>query len=155
VLFLRKRKSKLQLKIKRLKETAKLPTRSYSSDAGLDLYACIEKDIDISAIINSFVVIPLGIAIEIPTGYYGHLVGRSGLASRGVFSHQGTIDSGYRGELNAILYTTIVFSEPIIIHSGDRIAQLIILKHESPEVIEVESLSLSPRQTKGLGSTGR
>ena len=150
----------MKLKVKRLKISAKLPTRCYETDAGLDLYACIDKEICFSAQNDNHIVIPLGVAVEIPDGYYGHMVGRSGLATKGIFCHQGTIDSGYRGELNAILYSTDMFphinvGEPVIIKNGDRIAQLIILKCESPEIIEVRNLTISPRQERGLGSTGR
>jgi len=143
----------MQLKVKRLTASAKLPTKAHPSDAGFDIYA------DISEIIpsGSTRLISTGIAIEIPEGYYGRLKGRSGLTSKTLLRVQeGTIDSNYRGEIKVICDSldTELSDVGYMVAKGERIAQLIIQPLPKFEVVEVSDLSNSDRGSNGFGSTG-
>lgn len=145
------------IKVKRLTETAILPTRASEGDAGLDLYADVKADI----ITGRVTKVSTGISVEIPYGYVGLVHPRSGLAAKEgitVVNAPGTIDAGYRGEV-MVLLTSIddkhggsIFGYHV--KPGERIAQLVIQKVELPEVVEVEELSDSVRGAGGFGSTG-
>lgn len=145
------------IKVKRLTETAILPTRASEGDAGLDLYADVKADI----ITGRVTKVSTGIAVEIPYGYVGLVHPRSGLAAKEgitVVNAPGTIDAGYRGEV-MVLLTSIddKHRETIFgyhVQPGERIAQLVIQKVELPEVEEVDELSDSVRGVGGFGSTG-
>ena len=143
----------MQLKVKRLSPSAKLPTKAHSSDAGFDIYA------DTTEVIpsGSTRLISTGIAIEIPEGYYGRLKGRSGLTSKTLLRVQeGTIDSNYRGEIKVICDSldTELSDVGYMVAKGERIAQLIIQPLPKFEVVEVSDLSNSDRGSNGFGSTG-
>ncbi len=97
-----------------------------------------------------------GIAIEIPEGQAGLVLPRSGLADRhgiALVNAPGLIDSGYRGELRVLLLNTDAV-EPFEVSAGDRIAQLVLVRIESPEIEEVDELAESERGTGGFGSSG-
>lgn len=141
---------KLNIKIKKLTERAKLPTKAHPTDAGYDLYAdsqSIDK--------NYNMVYGTGIAVEIPKGYVGLVFPRSSIASTDIMlsNSVGVIDSGYRGEVMTKFKR--VTGEFNTYKVGDRIAQLIIIPY--PEVVfeEVEELSSSDRGEGGYGSSGR
>lgn len=141
---------KLNIKIKKLSESAKLPTKAHPTDAGFDLYAdsqSIDK--------NYNMVYGTGIAVEIPKGYVGLVFPRSSIASTDIMlsNSVGVIDSGYRGEVIAKFKR--VTGEFNTYKVGDRIAQLIIIPY--PEVVfeEVKELSSSDRGEGGYGSSGR
>ena len=146
------------LKVKRLTDTAILPTRATEGDAGLDLYASED------ATVSPFTVTPVktGIAVEIPHGYVGLVHPRSGLAAKygiTVVNAPGTIDAGYRGEVIVLLTRVGVVTNDEVnrvhgIRAGERIAQLVIQKVELPTVEEVYELSDSARGAGGFGSTG-
>lgn len=139
--------------IKRLDEGIPLPTYAKGGDAGADLVTRI----DVSLAPGERKLIPTGIAIALPDGYAAFVHPRSGLAiTHGVsmVNAPGTVDAGFRGELQVILinhdrHETVVFSR------GDRIAQLIIQRVDRAEFIEVSELPRSGRGTDGFGSTGR
>ena len=139
--------------IKRLDETVPLPTYAKGGDAGADLVTRI----DVSLAPGERKLIPTGIAIALPDGYAAFVHPRSGLAIKhgvSIVNAPGTIDAGYRGELQVILinhdrHATVMFSR------GDRIAQLVIQKVEHADFIEVLELPGSGRGTDGFGSTGR
>ena len=98
---------------------------------------------------------PTGIAVSIPDGFAGLVVPRSGLASRhgiSVVNGPGLIDSGYRGEIHAILIN--LGQEPFTIERGDRIAQLVVVPVAEPEYRVVDELPESKRGSDGFGSTG-
>jgi dUTP pyrophosphatase len=98
-----------------------------------------------------------GIAVAIPEGQAGLVIPRSGLAARhgiSVVNAPGLIDSGYRGEVRVLLLNTDR-SEPFDIEPGDRIAQLVLVAVETPELLEVEELDETVRGAGGFGSTGR
>lgn len=141
---------KLNIKIKKLTESAKLPTKAHPTDAGYDLYAdsqSVDK--------NYNMVYGTGIAVEIPKGYVGLVFPRSSIANTDIMlsNSVGVIDSGYRGEVMAKFKR--VTGEFNTYKVGDRIAQLIIIPY--PEVVfeEVEELSSSDRGEGGYGSSGR
>jgi len=137
-----------QMNIKLTSDTAKAPTRAHPSDAGLDCYA------DETVVIESMDTkkVKLGFAIELPEGFELQIRGRSGNSSRGILCHTGTVDSGYRGEVSAII--TNLMPITAIIMRGDRIAQGIIARYISVSPAIVDQLSDSDRGTQGFGSTG-
>lgn len=142
----------MELKVKRLTDTAKLPTRNKHGDMGYDIYA----DEDIVRSSHKLESIKTGIAIELPKGYGAFLVGRSGRTSSSLFRvNLGVIDNGYRGEI-LVMNDILDNGEQQIerFEKGDKIAQLIILPIYDIEVIEVESLSSSDRGDNGFGSSG-
>jgi dUTP pyrophosphatase len=143
----------VRLAIQRLREDAQLPSRSHSDDAGLDLYAA--EPVTLAP--GARAVVPTGIAVEIPERHAGLVVPRSGLAaSHGitVVNAPGLIDAGYRGELKVVLLNTDRDAS-FEVAAGDRIAQLLITRIESPDLIEVAELPPSRRANGGFGSSGR
>lgn len=136
----------LELKVKRLTKTALLPEKNNPSDAGFDVFS--DEEIEVS---DNVCLISTGIAIEIPEGYYGRLKGRSGLTAKtNLRVHEGTIDSGYRGEVKVMVQAHGGYS----VERGDKIAQLIIQPLPDIEVLEVDELSDTDRGSKGFGSSG-
>ena len=142
----------MNLRVRRLDDRAILPTRAYAADAGLDLHA-LEPAVLAPGARTS---VPTGIAVEIPQGHAGLVLPRSGLANRhgiALVNAPGLIDSGYRGELRVLLLNTDR-DAAYEISAGDRIAQLVVVRHESPAVVEVDDLSDSHRGEGGFGSSG-
>ena len=142
----------MSLRVRRLDERAVLPTRAYPGDAGLDLYA-LE-----SAILEpgERASIRTGIAVEIPDDEAGLVLARSGLAARhgiALVNAPGLIDPGYRGEIEVLLLNTDR-SSPFAVSAGDRIAQLVLVRVETPAVVEVGALAASERGAGGFGSSG-
>ena len=143
----------MTLRFKRLSPEARPPAQAHPGDAGYDLFASE------AAILGpgQRASVGTGIAVAIPDGCAGLVLPRSGLARKhgiGLANAPGLIDSGYRGELRVLLLNTDR-DEPFEIEPGDRIAQLVIVRHETPELLEVESLAASARGAGGFGSTGR
>ena len=139
----------MKIKIKKINPDGKVPTRAKSSDAGYDLYSTVDMPITPTA----RQLVPTGIAIEIPEGYYGRIAPRSGLAVRACFDIlAGFVDSGYRNEIKVLM---INLGEGLVsVNKGDRIAQLIIEKCYDVEWEEVNELSDSDRGEGGFGSSG-
>ena len=128
------------------------PTRANSGDAGLDLKAAE------NALLfpGDRQAVETGVSVEIPDGYVGLLCARSGNAARrglGIVNGVGVIDSGYRGPVNVLLINH--GRSNVAVMRGDRIAQLLIVPIETPDVEIVDRLSDSDRGTGGLGSSGR
>ncbi len=143
----------LQLRFARLHEAAREPTRAHDGDAGYDLYAVESAHIGPGERGS----VGTGIAVEIPDGFAGLVLPRSGLAARhGITlpNAPGLIDSGYRGEVRVLLLNTDA-GEAFDVSPGDRIAQLLLVRHEAPELVEVPSLAESVRGSGGFGSSGR
>lgn len=139
----------IKLLVKKLSKNAILPVRSSKKAAGYDLAAAH------SAIIpkKGRMLIKTDLAIAIPDGYYGRVAPRSGLALKyGIDVGAGVIDSDYRGPLGVVLFNH--GDTDFEIKQGDRIAQLIIESIATPEVVEVDSLDETERQSGGFGSTG-
>lgn len=144
----------MKINIKKLTGTAKIPTRQYEGDAGYDLYADIPGKIIIWPHTTKF--IHIGIAIEIPDGYFGAIFARSGIASKQGLRPAncvGVCDSKYRGEYIVALHND---SDDIrIINHGDRIAQLVIMPYLSVEFNEVDELTSTERGNSRFGNTGK
>lgn len=145
----------MQVKIKKLREGAKLPTRGTAGSAGADLYACIDESITIKP--GDLKLIPTGIAIALPDfSVVAYLYARSGLGvkhgiclSNGV----GVIDSDYRGEVCVGLCN--VSDMPYTIEPQERIAQMVISPVIIPELTECDELDETERGAGGFGSTGK
>ncbi|TDL29053.1 dUTP pyrophosphatase [Rickenella mellea] len=137
------------LLIKRLSEKAKLPTRGSALSAGYDLYSAEQKVIPA----KGKALVDTQISIAVPIGTYGRVAPRSGLASKFMIdTGAGVIDADYRGKVFVLLFN---FSDSDFeVHEGDRIAQLIIEKIETPAVLEVDDLEETLRGAGGFGSTG-
>jgi dUTP pyrophosphatase len=136
--------------VKKLTETAQLPTKAHEDDAGFDLYS----DTDVVIYPETRRLISTGIAVAIPRGYYGRIAPRSGLAFKnGIDVLAGVVDAGYRNEVGVIL---INFDDkPFEIKKGDRIAQLIIEKVDPFKIEEVkEFFTNTHRGMGGFGSSG-
>jgi dUTP pyrophosphatase len=141
------------LRFARLTADAREPTRAHGGDAGYDLYAAEAAMIAPGERAS----VGTGIAVAIPGGWAGLVLPRSGLAARhGITlpNAPGLIDSGYRGELRVLLLNTDAH-ERFEVAAGDRIAQLLLVRHEAPELIEVEFLEETARGVGGFGSSGR
>lgn len=144
----------MELKIKKVHENAKIPTRTTEGSAGMDLYACIDEPITLNG--GDKAVIPTGIAIGLDDIHYGAFVyARSGLAIKhgiGLLNSVGVIDSDYRGEICVGVINQI--DKPYTIQPFERIAQMVIQPVEIPELVEVERLDDTVRGAGGFGSTG-
>jgi dUTP pyrophosphatase len=142
----------LSLRVKRLDPRAVLPSRAHAGDAGLDLHAL--EAVELAP--GERTQVRTGISIALPPGTAGLVLPRSGLAARhgiSVVNAPGLIDEGYRGELQVLLLNTD--SEATFrAAAGDRIAQLVIVDVEAPEVVESDDLGDSSRGTGGFGSSG-
>ena len=139
------------LKVKLLREGARLPRRATPGSSGLDVYACLDAPIDLT---QDVTLVPTGFATEAPRGYDLQIRPRSGLARQGVDIILGTLDSDYRGEV-FISMRTFGSTQSFRIEHGDRIAQLVIARVEDLPVVEVGELTGSERGDGGHGSTGR
>lgn len=141
------------LRFRRLSATAAAPSRAHDGDAGYDLRAAEEAHLEP----GDRASVGTGIALAIPDGCAGLVLPRSGLAARhgiSVVNAPGLIDAGYRGEVRVLLLNTDR-SEAFEVGVGDRIAQLVVVRHEAPQLIESEALDESARGAGGFGSTGR
>ena len=140
----------MQIKINKLNKAAVLPSRANESDAGYDLYAT--RDMIIAPMQRA--IVPTGISIEVPNGYYARVAPRSGLAVKsGIDVLAGVIDSGYNGEIGVVLINTDKF-EAVNLPKSSRIAQLIFEKCEDMNFETVLSLDVSERNIGGFGSSG-
>ena len=123
------------------------------ASAGMDLRANLTQSITLRPLERT--IVKTGLFIELPIGYEAQVRPRSGLAAKKgitVLNSPGTIDADYRGEIGVILVN--LSNEVFVVENGERIAQLIIAKHERAEWIEVQELSETSRGEGGFGSTG-
>ena len=142
----------MSLRVRRVDDRARVPTRAYPGDAGLDLYALDPAVLGPGERSS----VRTGIAVEIPEGQAGLVLPRSGLARRhgiSVVNAPGLIDAGYRGEIEVLLLNTDA-GAPFSISAGDRIAQFVIVSVNTPDVLEVDELELSKRGSGGFDSSG-
>jgi dUTP pyrophosphatase len=138
--------------IKRLDPTVPLPSYAKAGDAGADLATRIDFTINP----GERMLVPTGISIALPNGYVALVHPRSGLAIKhgiSMVNTPGTVDAGYRGELQVILINHDL-TESVSFKKGDRIAQLVIQKVERAQFVEVADLPGSERASGGFGSTG-
>ena len=143
----------MRLAVRRLEADARLPSRSYDDDAGFDLYAAEAATVPAGGRAS----VRTGIALEIPERHAGLVLPRSGLAVEhgiALVNAPGLIDAGYRGEIRVLLLNTDP-EHDFEVAPGDRIAQLLIVRVEAPDVVEVEELATSDRGEAGFGSSGR
>lgn len=145
------------MKIKIINFGGKLPKRAHYNDAGADVFANVNEvnctkwmDMSIEIKPNTIKKVPLGIGLELPDGFVAFVVPRSGMsAKKGIATELVPIDSGYRGEIHAIVYNAN--PEPVRIHDGDKIAQLVIV----PTILaEFYTEDQKQRDTSAFGSTG-
>ena len=131
----------------------KLPHYETNASAGMDLRANIDQSIKLKPLERT--IVKTGLFIELPIGYEAQVRPRSGLAAKKgitVLNAPGTIDADYRGEIGVILVN--LSNDYFVIENGERIAQLIIAKHERAEWQEVDTLTETHRGAGGFGSTG-
>lgn len=134
------------------KSSNPLPKYQTEFSAGMDLYANLEQMVTLKSLERK--LIPTGLFLELPAGFEAQIRPRSGLAIKNgitVLNSPGTIDADYRGEVGVILVN--LSKDDFQISNGDRIAQMVIAKHENPGWIEVESLTETARGEGGFGST--
>ena len=130
-----------------------LPAYATPQSAGMDLRANIESPITLHPMERR--LIPTGLHIALPEGYEAQIRPRSGLALKHgltVLNSPGTIDADYRGEICVILIN--LSQEDFVINDGERIAQMVIARHEQAEIVQVEELSDTERGAGGFGHTG-
>ena len=145
------------LAVVRLDRDLPMPSRAHDGDAGVDLFSA--RDVELAP--GQRALVPTGIAVAIPHGMVGLVHPRSGLAARvglSIVNSPGTIDAGYRGEIKVSLIN-LDPEKPIVLHRGDRIAQLLVQRVELPELVEVTSfdeagLADTSRGDGGHGSSG-
>jgi dUTP pyrophosphatase len=140
----------MQIKIKKLHQDAKLPVYAHVGDAGMDFFA-LERTVLKS---GEHIAIKTGISIEIPHGYAGLFWDKSGLSIKeGLKLLGGVIDAGYRGEV--MIGMINLNKKEYVFEVGHKVAQMLIQKIETPEIVEVEELTDSSRGKSGFGSTGK
>ena len=142
----------MQIKIVNLSKHS-LPSYETIHSAGMDIRANLEKSIALKPLERTLV--QTGLFIELPVGYEAQVRPRSGLAIKKgvtVLNTPGTIDADYRGEIKVILIN--LSNEEFIIEDGERIAQIIIAKHERAEFKQVDQLTETERGAGGFGHTG-
>lgn len=131
----------------------KLPHYETNASAGMDLRANLTKPITLKPLERA--IVQTGLFIELPVGYEAQVRPRSGLAAKKgitVLNTPGTIDADYRGEIGVILVN--LSNENFTIESGERVAQLVIAKHEHAQWVDVKELTQTSRGEGGFGSTG-
>ena len=136
----------------RLDPQLPVPAYAHPGDAGADLVTRVDATVPA----QGRVTVPTGVAIALPDGYAAFVHPRSGLASRHgltIVNAPGTVDAGYRGEISVTLLNTDV-EQDLVLHRGDRIAQLVVQQVERATFLEVDALPGSARGAGGYGSTG-
>lgn len=136
------------------KSNNELPAYQTQSAAGLDLRANLDEPINLKPMQR--ILVPTGLFMELPDGYEAQIRPRSGLAFKHgitVLNSPGTIDADYRGEIKILLIN--LSDEAFFIESGERVAQMVIAKHEQIDWSLVETLEDSERSAGGFGSTGK
>jgi dUTP pyrophosphatase len=142
----------VEISIKRVDPELPLPAYAHPGDAGADLHSAVDLTLEP----GQRALVPTGIAMALPEGYVALVHPRSGLAARhgiSIVNAPGTIDAGYRGEVQVCLVNTDPH-EAFEVHRGDRIAQLVIQRFETARFVETDELPDSVRGAGGYGSTG-
>jgi len=138
----------MELKVKKIHPAAKLPVYGHPGDAGMDLFACVDK------ILSPGELFPVttGIQMAIPRGFVGLIWDKSGVSLKGVHRLAGVVDAGFRGEVRVVLVN--LSREPYEIKAGMKIAQMLIQPVVPIDVRESEALDDTSRGEGGFGSTG-
>lgn len=142
----------IEVLIRRLDPELPLPAYAHPGDAGADLVTRV----DVTIAPGERVTVPTGVAIALPDGFAAFVHPRSGLAARHgltIVNAPGTVDAGYRGEIAVTLLNTDGV-EPVVLHRGDRVAQLVVQRVERARFVEAERLPGSHRGDGGFGSSG-
>lgn len=140
----------MKIKIKKLNPDLPRPFQAYAGDAGMDVYASVRTVLKP----GECTAIPLGLAIEIPDGYYAYITDKSGLSIKNKLRTMGgVIDSNYRGEIHAGIIN--LSDVEYVFEIGDKVAQMIIQKTETVEFTEVNEMSQTDRGEKRFGSSGK
>jgi len=139
----------MTIKVKKLRDDVRIPTRAHKEDAGIDLYACGEHVV----MPHTTSMIPIGVAFEIDEGYVGLIWDKSSIGSKSIKALGGVIDAGYRGEISIMVHN--LSDVACIFEHGHKVAQMLIQKVELCAVEEVEELSETTRGAGGFGSTGK
>ena len=126
-----------------------MPTRAHETDAGLDLYSPVRQVIRA----NDREKIDTGVHVEIPQGYVGMITSKSGLMAKEGITSRGTIDCGYTGSIQAVLFNHS--RKDYIVEKGQKITQLVIMPIITPTLELVDSLDDTERGAGGFGSTGK
>jgi len=143
----------MEIKIVNLSKNP-LPKYESVQAAGMDIRTSIETPVTLQPLERK--LFPTGLFMELPAGYEAQVRPRSGLAMKHgitVLNTPGTIDADYRGEVGVILVN--LSNEPFTVEPGERIAQMVIARHEQPEVVQVTELSETERGAGGFGHSGR
>ena len=146
--------TEMEIKVKKLSKTAKLPTRGSAYAAGYDLYADLDHTVEIAP--HETAMVSTGLAMEIPEGYFGAIFARSGLASKEGLRPAncvGVVDSDYRGTFMIAVHNDSEVSRAV--EPGERIAQLVVLPYLPVEFRTVDALTETARGSGGFGSTGK
>ena len=142
---------KLDVKVRLLSTAARAPVKAHHGDAGWDFFA--SEAIDVGP--GETRIIKTGVALEIPSGWYGQLKSRSGLGAKGLIVTAGVVDSGYRGEVGVVVVNGNRAAEgSFSFRPGDKIAQMVFLPVPEVEMTLTEELNGSARGRGGFGSTG-
>lgn len=139
----------LEIKIKKLKSEAKMPSYAHSGDAGLDLYALEDATIAQGGHHRFF----SGFALEFPEGYAAIIKDKSSISKAGLHAMGGVFDAGFRGEYNVHLVN--LSDKPYTVEKGDKVAQLVIFPVAQAKLVLAETLSETSRGEGRFGSTGR
>lgn len=130
-----------------------LPEYATPQSAGMDIRANLDEPVTLNPLERK--LIPTGLYMALPAGYEAQVRPRSGLAIKKgitVLNTPGTVDADYRGEVCVVLIN--LSNEPFVVNDGERIAQMVIAKHEQPELVEVDVLDETERGAGGFGHTG-
>lgn len=139
-----------KIKIIKYSEDAELPIRFHKTDAGADVITLQDFVMN-----ENTIVMGLGFGLEVPEGYMVQVIERSSMAAKGITASTAPIDSGYTGEIHLILSHVIREYESIQFKKGDRVAQLVITKIETPSFEWADTVRDTERGSGGLGSTGK
>lgn len=139
----------MRIKVKKLKENAKLPKYAHPGDVGMDMYAMETVTINPGEHCRLF----HGFAMEFPEGYMAKVFDKSSISKAGLHTLGGVFDAGYRGEYNTHLVN--LGSEPYTVEEGDKVSQLVLVPVSIAEIEETDTLSESDRGMGAFGSTGK
>jgi len=138
----------MELKVKRIHPDAKIPVYGHPGDAGMDLFAVVDRVLGPGDVF----AVPTGIQVAIPSGFVGLIWDKSGISLKGVHRLAGVVDAGYRGEVQVVMIN--LGNEPFPIRKGMKIAQMLIQPVAAVAVIDSDTLDDTPRGEGGFGSTG-
>jgi dUTP pyrophosphatase len=138
----------MELRVKRIHPEAKLPVYGHSGDAGLDLFAVVDRSLAPGEVF----AVPTGIQVAVPPGCVGLVWDKSGLSLKSVHRLAGVVDAGYRGEVQVVLIN--LGREPFAVRKGMKIAQMLVQPVAAVSVVESEALDETSRGQGGFGSTG-